>query len=110
MIVFGAFWGGAKRWKGGFSSPGPSLKKRLLIIYGGMKMWKKTLTALVTVLLFSGSANAAIVFEDNFDDPSQTSSQWMIFDLGYIPTPVWDFVPISASYSGDLGYRADTFD
>lgn len=73
-------------------------------------MWKKTLTALVTVLLFSGSANAATVFEDNFDDPSQTSSQWMIFDLGYIPTPVWDFVPIPASYSGDLGYRADTFD
>lgn len=54
--------------------------------------------------------NAAIVFEDNFDVPDQTNSQWMIFDFGYTPAPEWDFVSIPNSYPGDLGYRADTFD
>ncbi len=54
----------------------------------------------------------ATVFEDNFDDPSWTNSHWMIDDLGDTPAqaPVWDFVPINDSYSGDLGYRADTLD
>ncbi len=56
------------------------------------------------------STSAALTFEDNFDDTSWTNSQWMNYDLGQTTIPVWDFVPITTSYPGDLGYRVDTLD
>jgi|GEM_PF-3452045 len=69
-------------------------------------MFAKIRVLLVVTLFLFLAVPASANFSDNFDNTSFTNSNWSVFDHGYTPSPVWDFVTISGL---NLGYHADTF-